>query len=343
MTRLVALMLLGAIGVAGWIAWSGVAGRAPYPEVTDTAEPPPVRAEAPTTPEPSTAEVVEPPQADVVAQPPASRVEPRLEVVRVEQDDSALVAGVGEPDSDVAVVVDGETVVEMRTDAEGNFVGFLDLPRSDDVRRVDVVTAENAREGGQGSSPVFISPSTRSDPEPEADVPLVVAMREEGAEVLQRPQQAEDAPVAIDIVSYERDGLLAASGRGNMLRLVRLYANAQLVAETLVAEDGTWSIETTAALPPGQNTLRVDEIAQDGSVRSRIEAPFTAPQIDDPFLEPGEIMVERGETLWALAEQAYGDGFRFTTIYRANADRIRDPDLIFPGQILTIPSTSVRP
>jgi nucleoid-associated protein YgaU len=137
--------------------------------------------------------------------------------------------------------------------------------------------------------------------------------------------------------------VIAASGRGNVLRLVRIYANAQLVAETLVDDDGRWSIEASATLPPGEHTLRVDEIAQDGSVTSRVEAPFIGVSETGPTLGPGEVRVERGETLWRLAEQAYGDGLRFTTIYRANADRIRDPDLIFPGQILTIPSAGITP
>ncbi len=50
--------------------------------------------------------------------------------------------------------------------------------------------------------------------------------------------------------------------------------------------------------------------------------------------------VVRGDCLWCIAEDRWGDGARWKEIYEANRDQIEDPDLIYPGQILTIPSAS---
>ena len=47
--------------------------------------------------------------------------------------------------------------------------------------------------------------------------------------------------------------------------------------------------------------------------------------------------VVAGETLWDLARRFYGNPWAWRRIYEANQDRIRDPDLILPGQVLTIP------
>lgn len=47
--------------------------------------------------------------------------------------------------------------------------------------------------------------------------------------------------------------------------------------------------------------------------------------------------VEAGDTLWAIAEKYYGDGSAWPKIHEANRDRIEDPDLIRPGQVLRIP------
>jgi hypothetical protein len=47
--------------------------------------------------------------------------------------------------------------------------------------------------------------------------------------------------------------------------------------------------------------------------------------------------VVRGNTLWDLAAAVYGDPFRWPRIFEANRDRVQDPDLIFPGQVLRIP------
>src|SRR5216684_772197 len=39
-----------------------------------------------------------------------------------------------------------------------------------------------------------------------------------------------------------------------------------------------------------------------------------------------------------LAERSFGDGQRYTEIYQANQDKIRDPDLIYPGQVFAVPT-----
>ncbi|MCM0019941.1 MAG: LysM peptidoglycan-binding domain-containing protein, partial [Tagaea sp.] len=47
-----------------------------------------------------------------------------------------------------------------------------------------------------------------------------------------------------------------------------------------------------------------------------------------------------GNSLWRISRRIYGEGLRYTTIYAANREQIRDPDLIFPGQIFAVPKTN---
>jgi nucleoid-associated protein YgaU len=50
------------------------------------------------------------------------------------------------------------------------------------------------------------------------------------------------------------------------------------------------------------------------------------------------LIVRPGNSLWRIARQSYGAGGRYAVIYSANRDRIGDPDLIYPGQVFTLPS-----
>ena len=49
------------------------------------------------------------------------------------------------------------------------------------------------------------------------------------------------------------------------------------------------------------------------------------------------ITVQPGHTLWAISDARYGAGELYVVIYRANRDQIRNPDLIYPGQVFTLP------
>ena len=47
--------------------------------------------------------------------------------------------------------------------------------------------------------------------------------------------------------------------------------------------------------------------------------------------------VKKGDTLWAIAARFYGKGSEYAKIYEANGDKISNPSLIYPGQVLTLP------
>lgn len=47
--------------------------------------------------------------------------------------------------------------------------------------------------------------------------------------------------------------------------------------------------------------------------------------------------VKSGDCLWNIAKKYYGNGAQYTKIYNANKSKIKNPNLIYPGQVLTIP------
>lgn len=57
-----------------------------------------------------------------------------------------------------------------------------------------------------------------------------------------------------------------------------------------------------------------------------------------PKTENKTYTVQRGDCLWNIAKKFYGNGSQYTKIYNANTDKIKNPNLIYPGQVLTIPA-----
>lgn len=178
--------------------------------------------------------------------------------------------------------------------------------------------------------------------------PTVLIADDTGVRVL---QSAGDLPaaqtnVSIDTISYDAAGEVALAGRATGANVVRVYLNNSLLTETSIAEGGQWRTDLPD-VDTGTYTLRVDEVNAQGNVISRAETPFRRESVEairsieaetELSIAPVSLItVQPGNTLWGIAREKYGDGPLYVRVFDANTDRIRNPDLIYPGQIFTVP------
>ena len=129
-----------------------------------------------------------------------------------------------------------------------------------------------------------------------------------------------------------------AAGRGRPGSAVRIYANAVFLEQIQGSDDGQWQVKIASEVATSALLLRFDEVDATGNVLSRIETPFEySPLVTSHELRARKIVVQKGDYLWKFAEQSYGAGWRYSVIFNANESLIRDPDLIYPGQVFSIP------
>jgi nucleoid-associated protein YgaU len=74
-----------------------------------------------------------------------------------------------------------------------------------------------------------------------------------------------------------------------------------------------------------------------GITRVNNQITIAAPPQAKPEPESDTYEIKKGDTLWAIAKQYYGDGNKYPTIVAANQPMIKDADEIYPGQVLRIP------
>lgn len=184
------------------------------------------------------------------------------------------------------------------------------------------------------------------------------------------PQEIEYGGLALDWAQAERSGekplllhksvplrTMSFSFRMSDRSLQRPQTSkiAQLVAlssstERVVVrfsptEQGLWRI-TDCKVSSEFRTNTTDEVA-------RATVSLTLTQASDPAAAVGPISkpkapaapkkvgrtytVKRGDSLWAIAKRYYGNGSLWPRIFDANRNKIKNPNLIYPGQVLSIP------
>lgn len=263
-------------------------------------------------------------------------IPPSFDVVRVNPEGNAVMAGRAHPGSRVEIL-DGETVFgTVATDGHGEWVFVPETLLEPGERRLGLRMLRNGHEPLLSDHVVILVVPERGA---SSDGALALKVRRDGtgpSEVLQKPGP-EDV-FGVDAVDYG-GGNLTISGHAKPGHAVQLYVDNHFVGRTLADEAGRWHITPETDIAPGTYSLRADMIDDNGQVIARRELPFQRAEPQDiESLAPGSfVVVQPGNSLWRLAERTYGKGLRYHMIYEANQDLIRNPNLIYPGQLFRLP------
>lgn len=292
-------------------------------------------------------------KAQKVAATPAAEIKllrrPAFDIVRISNDDcTAVLAGRGPRLGTVEILVNGSVLQKVEISRGGEWSTVLSQPLTPGSAELTLRALRNGRESVSRNAVVLVVPDcvNRAD-DKETAVALLTPREDKGAgRVLQAPAandntEASAAPAQnLDVgsVDYDEGGEVLMSGKAEPDAEVRAYVDGALVGSGRAGPDGRWTVKPDETVAPGVHTLRIDQVDSSGKVMARVELPFSraTPETLAPTID--RVVVQPGNSLWRIARRTYGAGIRYTVIYQANADRIRDPDLIYPGQVFTLPS-----
>ncbi len=292
--------------------------------------------------------------APAPAPPPVIR--PSFDIVRVNPDGSTIIAGRSAPRATVTITADGQKVATVVADDRGEWVilppnklapgnhqigitsvlgGAPPVP-SDDVVVVVVPqpqVAGNATTGAGGTQTAAATP-------PQQPLAVVVPRTDQGSTVLQSPNPPQSGQLILESVDYDSMGRVVIGGRAGAGKEVRAYLDNGLMGTTRADSSGRWHITPDKHVLPGLHTLRIDEVDDAGKVLARVESPFSRAEPLSIGAGDQVVVVQPGNNLWLIATRTYGSGPRYTVIYQANKSQIKNPDLIYPGQVFKLPTAT---
>ena len=336
------LGLIGLVAVAAaGTAWLWLADAPPVPRPPASRPPAsrPAAAVLPATPAPAAA---------------AEPLAPRFDVARVGARGMLVTAGRAAPGAEVTLLDSGRDIGRARSDGRGEWVILPADPLSPGLRELALLSRLPGAEPVPGRDtvlllvpdpPVALAPGSA----PAAAVPpaaLAVllpptAAAAAGPRLLQAaPEPAADPArqrLGLDVVDYDEAGGMRFAGSAPPGSTVRVYVGREHAGDAVADPAGRWALSPATQPSFGRHTLRIDQLAAAGSVAARIELPFQRDRMQEEMLADGRLVVQPGTNLWRIARRVYGRGTRYTVIYQANREQIRDPNRIYPGQLFSLP------
>lgn len=353
-------LALGAVGAAGYVSLKPVTVSAPVAEIAAPA--PEVKSEEKVATATEPVKQLEPAPAPTTE--PA--IAPTFDTVRVETGGETVIAGRAEPGAEVSAKLDGVVIATATASADGSFVM---IPAKPLPLGTGTLSLETSKAGIVQASTTTVAVAVK--PQGQGESTVAVLAPDQPTKILQAPASPSNS-VILDAVDYDAAGNIVFSGRSMPGTTVRLYVDNAMAGEVKSDDAGRWIFTGTSSVTAGTHTLRADALGAGGAVSSRVELPFlreqaatvaaATPAVEAPKVgaapaatavavaaptpvtpaekQPTKIVIQPGNNLWTISRNLYGYGRNYTVIYEANKDQIRNPRLIYPGQIITAPVAS---
>jgi nucleoid-associated protein YgaU len=287
-----------------------------------------------------------------VAPKATNGVVPSFDTVRVEKDGAAVIAGRAEPGTQVTAMLDGKVIGKAETNSVGEFVVVPDELLPEGTGSISLLVQKDGKDVRSDQQvAVVVKPKAANN---ETVVAMIAPDQPTKLVPSTKPSEKPSDLVKVDTVDYDANGNIIFSGRASPGNTVRIYVDNTALGEVKVGSDGKWLFDQSPKVSAGNHTLRADEIDGKGTVVSRVELPLLredknkvaelqqATPVDADGdtrfpMGPERIVIQPGNSLWRVSRVIYGKGIKYTLIYEANRDQIRDANKIYPGQIFAAP------
>ena len=347
--RVLLIALLGLVIVGAAVVLLPRLGEAPAPRVTTEER------IVPPVPPPAAAGRFNPTPAPA-RPPPEPQIKPSFDVVRINPQGDAVMAGRAAPGAEVSIARGGMEIGRVQADEQGAWVFVPLTPLPPGGQELTLSEHEQAGRDIKGDGSVLLvvpdqaTQVTRANVQPTG--PIAVLSTPNAAPVTLQaapgpaprgagpgalPKTGAASRLSLDALEYDDRGETRFAGTAPAGSSVRVYSDHQPIGDAIAGPDGRWMLKPQAPIAPGTHDLRIDQLTAHGQVAMRVHMPFRREQLAARDIAEGRIVVQPGQSLWRLARRAYGSGVRYTVIYQANRDQIRDPDLIYPGQTFAVP------
>ena len=254
----------------------------------------------------------------------------KFDIVRLDPKGNLIIAGKTIPDAEVQIFDGNEELSTVISDSHGDWVWVSDIQIEDGLKRFHLKSVDKS--GTEHNSIENVIVNFEKDNVDNHKIFKVSEDSQKGVKVL---NEKEIMGIAIDSVEHFNNGNLRIRGRSLPLSKVKIFLSENIPSETFANRNGFWEINLKN-IKLGSYDLKIELISLNNVIS--LETSIFNGLINSELLQKKKIIVEDGNSLWRIARKTLGGGVLYAEIYKHNRKKIKDPNLIYPGQVFNIPN-----
>ena len=254
-----------------------------------------------------------------------------FDIVRITKNGDAVIAGRAKPNQIINLFDGDEKLANITSDANGEWVWTSEFPLGYGIKKLYLKYLENdVLYNSEQTILIFLDKDSEKEP-----VVFKTTMNGRGKSEMLNLEEIKQN-ITLDFVEYSPTGKVLVSGRSEANKEISLFFDDEFVGKSLVDENGLWEFEYDKNIKFGRINLRIDLLTNNEliSMSTPIFMENMARIINN---SENRIVVQPGNSLWRIARRTLGGGIFYSEIYKKNRLKIKNPDMIFPGQVFDLP------
>ena len=257
-----------------------------------------------------------------------------FDIVRISKTGDIVMAGKSEPNETIELL-DGEKIIaEVFSDENGEWIWVSEIPFKNGIKKFKLQYKNNLNASSISDQTVIVLVDNKPN-----NIPKVARVSNSDVENIDmlNLEKIDDA-ITLDFLSYSPSGLIILSGRTISNTEIEIFKSAEPLGKTKSNENGAWKFIIK------RNDYSNEEISIKTKINGEIlMLTYDQAEIQKRFQKTNfefyddRIIVQKGNSLWRIARKTLGGGVFYTEIYNNNLTKIKNPNLIYPGQVFNIP------
>ena len=254
-------------------------------------------------------------------------IELKFDIVRINPNGDVIIAGKTSPNIKVHIFDGNDELASVLSDLNGEWVWMSPKPVKKGIKRFNLKSFKDGKEFTSFQNVILLKENNSNS------IPRIIKFtKNSGTEILNNNEEV--LGLSLDLVEFHSDKKIKLSGRTIPNTKVDIIISDSVKTNSVSDKLGHWSLELNNL---GFSDYKIELTTNIENQLIKLKTHIFQNKIQPEIFLERKIVVQNGNSLWRIARKTLGGGMFYSEIYKNNLKIIKNPNLIYPGQVFNIP------